>query len=55
MANTRLLQEILLHASTFNHSVLAEEDLQILPKAAGVVVADRLSIPKRCVGQNRDV
>lgn len=55
MADARLLQEILLHTGTFNHSVLTEEDLQIFPKATGVVVADRFSVSERCVGQNRDV
>lgn len=55
MADTRLLQKILLHPSTFDHSVLIEEDLQIFPEATGVVVADGFSISKCWVGQNRDV
>lgn len=53
MADTRLLQKILLHPSTFDHSVLVEEDLQIFPEATGVVVADGFSVSKRWVGQNR--
>lgn len=55
MADTRLLQKILLHTSTFDHSVRIEEDLQIFPKATGVVIVDCFSVPKRCVWQNRDV
>lgn len=55
MADTRLFQKILLHTSAFNHSILIEEDLQIFPKATGVVIADCFCISKRCVGQNRDV
>lgn len=55
MADTRLLQKILLHTSTFDHSVRIEEDLQIFPKATGVVIADSFSVSKRCVWQNREV
>lgn len=55
MADTRLLQKILLHTSTFNHSVLCEEDLQIFPKATGIVIADCFSISKGCMGQNSDI
>lgn len=55
MADTRLLQKILLHTSAFEHSVLTEEDLQIFPKATGVVVADCFCISKRCARENRDV
>lgn len=50
MADARLLQQILLHASAFDHPVPVEEDLQILAEAAGVVVADRFGVPKRCAG-----
>lgn len=46
MTNTRLLQEILLHTSAVDHSVFIEEDFQIFPKAAGVVVADCFSVSK---------
>lgn len=49
MADARLLQQILLHTSAFNHAVLAEEDLQIFAEAAGVVVAHRFSVSERCV------
>ncbi len=55
MADTRLLQEVLLHSSTFNDSVLVENDLQIFPKATGVVIEDCFSISKCCKGQSRDV
>lgn len=55
MADTRLLQKILLHTSAFEHSVLTEEDLQIFPKATGVVVADCFRISKRCARESRDV
>lgn len=49
MADARLLQQILLHTSAFNHSVFVEEDLQIFAEAAGVVVADGFSVSERCV------
>lgn len=55
MADTRLLQKILLHASTFNHSVLIEEYLQIFPKATGIVIADCFSVSKSCMAQTRDI
>ena len=55
MADTRLLQKILLHPSTFDNSVFIEEDLQIFPEATGVVVADGFSVSKCWVGQNGDI
>lgn len=48
MADARLLQQILLHTSAFDHSVPVEEDLQIFAEAAGVVVADGFGVPERC-------
>lgn len=46
MADTRLLQKILLHTSAFNHPALIEEDLQVLAEATGVVVADCFGVSK---------
>lgn len=54
VADARLLQQILLHPSPFNHSVVAEEDLQVFAEAAGVVVADGFSVSERCVRYNMD-
>lgn len=53
MADTGLLQKVLLHASAFNHSVFVEENLQIFPKATGVVITDRFGISKSCRGDQR--
>lgn len=49
MTDARLLQEILLHTGALDHAVRIEEDLQIFPKAAGVVIADCFSVSKCCV------
>lgn len=47
IADARFLQEILLHTSALDHPTLIEEDLQILPEATGVVVADGFGVSKR--------
>ena len=47
VADTRLLQEILFHVSPLDHPLLVEEDLHILPKAAGVIIPDSSGISKR--------
>lgn len=54
MANTRLLQKILLHTSAFDQPLLIEEDLQIFPEATGVVIADCFGISESYVWKNRD-
>lgn len=48
MADARLLQQILLHTSAFDHAVPVEEDLQIFAEAAGVVVADGFGVSEGC-------
>ena len=46
MTDTALLQKVLLHPCPLDGPVLVEGDLQVLPEAAGVVVADGFSVPK---------
>lgn len=49
IADARFLQEILSHAGALDHPALVEEDLQVLPEATGVVIADGFSVSKGCV------
>lgn len=44
MADARLLQQVLLHVSSFDHAVFVKEDLDVLPEAARVVVAYRFGV-----------
>ena len=46
VADTALLQQVLFHAGPLDGPVLVEGELQVLPEAAGVVVADGFSVPK---------
>lgn len=49
IADARLFQEILFHTSALDHPALVEEDLEVLPEATGVVVADGFGVSKRYV------
>lgn len=48
MADARFLQQVLLHVSSFDHTVRIKEDLDVLPEAAGVVVPYRFSVSESC-------
>ena len=45
-AHTRLLQQVLLYLGSFDGPSLVEVDIDIFPKATGVIVTDGLGISK---------
>lgn len=44
--HSRLLQQVLLYLGPFDGASLVEVDVDVLPKATGVVVANRLGVAK---------
>ena len=49
-ADPGLLQQVLLYLGPLDGSSLVEVDVDVLPEAAGVVVADGLGVAKGCEG-----
>lgn len=47
-ADPGLLQQVLLNLGPLDGSPFVEVDVNVLPKSAGVVITDRLCIPKSC-------
>lgn len=54
MADARFLQQVLLHLSSFNHTVRIKDDLDVLPEAARVVVTRSFGVSKSCESHHRD-
>lgn len=52
-AHAGLLQQVLLNLGSFDGASLVEVDVDVLPEAAGVVVADGLGIAKGLIGRRQ--